>query len=96
MLTQATSQETKINIPDFHSPNNDVLNGLRVGTTLQLAEEEAGKVGVHTLITADKFVRQGKSRHEPSLLLHPEDGREGAGEEDALDSRKCHQTLSEC
>ena len=95
MLTQAASQERKISIPDFHSPNNDVLNGLGVGMTLQVAEEEAGEVGVHTLITADKFIRQGKSRHEPSLL-HPEDGHEGAGEEDALDSCKCHQMLSEC
>ena len=85
MLTQAALQERKISIPDIHSPNNDVLNGLRVGMTLQVAEEEAGKVGVHTLIMADKFIWQGKSRHEPSLL-HPEDGHEGAGEEDALNS----------
>jgi hypothetical protein len=80
---------------DFHCLNNDVLNNLGVGTAHQVAEEEAGEVSVHTLVTDDKFVRESKSGHEPSFL-HPEDGREGAREEDALDSRKCQQTLSEC
>jgi hypothetical protein len=36
---------------DFHSLDNDVLNDLGVGTTtLQVVEEEAGEVGVHTLM----------------------------------------------
>jgi len=69
--------------------------GVGLGTTLQVAEEEAGEVSMHTLLTADKLVREGKSGDEPSLL-HPEDGRKGAGEEDALDSHRCHQMLSEC
>ena len=33
------------------------LTASGVETTLQVAEEEAGEVSVHTLITADKFVQ---------------------------------------
>ena len=46
-----------------------------------------GKIGVKALIPGDEFVREGESRHHRSLF-EPEDGTEGAGEEDSFDSCK--------
>lgn len=61
---------------------------------LEVGEEQAGEVGVHALVTADQLVREGETRHEPTLL-EPEDGREGAGEEDTLDGGEGNKTFSE-
>ena len=33
-----------------------------------MGEEQAGKVGVHALITADELIRERKARHEATLL----------------------------
>lgn len=47
---------------------------------------------VSYLVPRDELVGECESRHEPPLL-QPEDGREWAGEEDALHSGKGHDTL---
>ncbi|KAG1884423.1 hypothetical protein F4604DRAFT_1677050 [Suillus subluteus] len=44
----------------------------RVRATLEAAKEQASKIGVRTLITADELVRERKTRHETTLL--EEDG----------------------
>ena len=44
---------------------------------------EAGEVRVKTFVPGDEFVAEGEPWHEASLL-QPEDGREGATEEDAF------------
>lgn len=58
-----------------------------------MGEEQAGEVGVHAFITADQLVGEGQARHE-STLLQPEDGRERAREEDALNGSKGNETFS--
>lgn len=63
---------------------NDVLNGLLAGLVSDLTEQQAGEVGVHTLITRDELVGEGQTRHE-TTFLEPEDGGESAREEDTLD-----------
>ena len=57
-------------------------------------EEEAGKVSVETLIPRDEFVAEGEAGHE-AALLQPEDGREAAREEDALDGGESDDALGE-
>jgi len=49
---------------------------------------------VHALITADKFVGEGETRHTKTAL-HPEDGGKRARKKDALHSREHNKTLSE-
>jgi hypothetical protein len=74
---------------------DDAADGVGVGTLAKVREEEASKVGVHTLITRDELVRERETRHQ-SALLQPEDRRKRPGEEDALDRGECNQPLSEC
>jgi len=52
-----------------------------------LAVEQARKVRVETLITGDELVADREAGHQPTLL-EPEDGAEGAAEEDALNHGK--------
>ena len=78
---------------DGNSVGDDLLDRLRVRTTAKVAEEQAREVGVHTLITADEFVGERQTRHEPTLL-EPENRCEGAREENALDGRKGNEALS--
>ena len=61
---------------------------------LEVAEEEAGEVGVKTLVTGDELVGESETGHE-TTLLEPEDGGEGAGEEDTFDGGKGHETFGE-
>ena len=60
----------------------------------QLAVEQAGKVAVQALVAADELVGEAEARHE-AALLEPEDGAEGAREEDALDGGEGHAPLGE-
>jgi hypothetical protein len=76
------------------SLGDDVLNDLLAGAVLEVGMEEASKVGVKTLITRDKFVREGQTRHK-AALLEPEDRGEGTAEEDTLDSSEGDKTLTE-
>lgn len=59
-----------------------------------MGEEEAGEVGVHAFVAGDELVGEGEARHE-AALLEPEDGREGAGEEDAFYGGEGDQALRE-
>ena len=60
----------------------------------KLLVQEAGKVAVESLVTADELVGEAKAGHE-AALLEPEDGAEGAGEEDTLDGGEGDATLGE-
>ena len=79
---------------DLDGVCDDVSDSIGVGTTLEVAEEQAGEVGVHTLVTTDEFVQKCQARHQ-APLLEPEDGRERPREEDSLDGGKGYQALSE-
>jgi hypothetical protein len=56
--------------------------------------EEAGEVAVQALIAGDELVGEGEAGHEPALL-EPEDGAEGAREEDPLDAGERNEALRE-
>jgi len=73
---------------------DDPLNGLRVGSSSEVSEEEASKVGVKTLIPRDELIGEGETGHETSLL-EPEDRGERAGEEDSFDGGEGDESLSE-
>ena len=57
-----------------------------------MGEEQAGKVGVHALVAGDELVGEGEAGHE-AAFLEPEDGGEGAAEEDALDGGEGDEAL---
>ena len=48
-----------------------------------MREEEAGEVGVHAFVAGDELVGEGEAGHK-AAFLEPEDGGEGAAEENAL------------
>ena len=60
----------------------------------QLAIESAGEIRVKTLITRDEFIGKCQAGHN-ATLLEPEDGAEGAAEEDALNCRETQETRGE-
>ena len=60
----------------------------------ELLVQKAGEVAVESLVTADELVGEAKAGHE-AALLEPEDGAEGAGEEDTLNGGEGDATLSE-
>lgn len=57
-----------------------------------MGEEEAGKVGVETLVAGDKLVRERKTRHE-TTLLQPENRGERTREEDTFDGSEGDKAL---
>ena len=73
---------------------DNLLQELGVGAPPEVTEQEASKVGVHTLVAADQFVGEGETGHEPALL-QPEDGSERSGEEDSLNSGEGNKTFAE-
>lgn len=86
---ESLSQELLLN---SDSIGDDVTDHLLAGTVLEVRVQQAGKVGVQTLVTRDELVGKGQTRHETSLL-EPEDGGKGTAEEDTLDGSKGNQTL---
>ena len=88
---QSFSQELLL---DGHGLGDDVLDGLFARAVVQVGEEEAGEIGVDAFVTGDELVGEGETRHE-TTLLEPEDGGEGAREEDTFDSSEGNETLSE-
>lgn len=56
--------------------------------------QQARKVAVQALVARDELVGEGEPVHQ-AALLEPEDGAEGAREEDALYARPRHQPLRE-
>jgi hypothetical protein len=79
---------------DTNGLDNDVLNDLGVRAVVQVREEETSEIRVETLVTRDELVGEGETGHQ-TTLLEPEDGGEGAREEDTLDSSEGNQTRSE-
>ena len=73
---------------------DDFLQELGVGAPPEVTEQEASKVGVHTLITADQFVGEGETSHEPTLL-QPEDRSERSRKEDTFNSSEGNKTFAE-
>ena len=59
-----------------------------------MGEEEAGEVGVHAFVAGNEFVGEGEAGHE-AAFLEPEDGGEGAAEEDAFDGGEGDEPLCE-
>ena len=57
-----------------------------------MGEEQAGEVGVHAFVAGDELVGEGESGHE-AAFLEPEDGGEGAAEEDAFDRGEGDEAL---
>lgn len=79
---------------DANGFSDDTFNSFGMGAALQVAEEETGEVGVHTLIAGDEFVGESETRHKPTLL-EPENGCKRTREEDTLDGGECNQSLAE-
>lgn len=73
---------------------DDLLDGGLAGPVAQVREQQAGEVSVQTLVARDELVREGQARHQ-APLLEPEDGGEGAAEEDAFDGGKGYESLGE-
>lgn len=78
---------------DGNGIDNDVFNDLGAGTVVEVGEEQAGKVGVKTLVTRDEFVGEGQTRHQ-TTLLQPEDRGKRAREENTFDGSECDKALS--
>ena len=81
---------------DRDGVSDDASGGIRVRTVLEVTEdsEQTGKIGVHTLVTADELVRECQARHQASLL-EPEYRCKGAREKDSLNGGEGYQTFSE-
>jgi len=75
------------------SITDDSPHSLRGGLVFEHGKEEAGKVAVHPLVTANQFIGEGQSRHQ-STLLQPKDGAEAPTEEYTLHCSKGDQTFS--
>jgi hypothetical protein len=79
---------------DRNSIDDDVLNDLLTWTSVEVGEEQAGKVGVKTLVTRNQLVGESQTGHQ-ATLLQPENGSEGTREENSLDSREGNESLGE-
>ena len=88
---ESIGQELLFN--DDGLPDN-LLHELGVGPPPEMTEQEAGKVGVHTLVTADQLVGEGETGHE-TTLLQPEDGSKRSREEDTFDGSEGDKTFAE-
>jgi hypothetical protein len=80
---------------DFNSFGDDGFDGVLAWSCVEEREEEAGEVGVHTLVTRDELVGEGQTRHK-TAFLQPEDGGEGAGEENTLNGSESDKTSGKC
>ena len=62
---------------DLNGLADDPSDRFRTRPSLEVGEEEAGEIGVQSLVARNELVGEGKARHQPSLL-QPKDGRERA------------------
>jgi hypothetical protein len=90
-IVELTGEELLL---DDNSLRNDRPHNVGVGATLQVAEEQAGKVCVHALVARDKLIGEGEAGHE-TTFLEPEDWRKRAWEEDTLNGGERDQALAE-
>jgi hypothetical protein len=58
---------------DLNRLLDDPVDGLGVRPSAEVGEQQAGKVGVETLVTRNELVRESESGHE-TTLFEPEDG----------------------
>lgn len=79
---------------DLHRLPHDLLNQLGPQPVLHDRVEVAGEVGVQSLVAGDELVRKGQPGHQ-GALLEPENGAEGAREEDAFDCGEGDEALVE-
>lgn len=61
---------------------------------LEMAVQQASKVGMQTFVSADELVRERQATHE-TTLLEPEDRSKRAREEDALHTGESNQPYPE-
>ena len=59
-----------------------------------MGEEQAGEIGVHAFVAGDELVGECETGHE-AAFFEPEDGGEGAAEEDAFDGGEGDEALGE-
>ena len=59
-----------------------------------MGEEQAGEIGVHAFVAGDELVGEGETGHE-TAFFEPEDGGEGAAEEDSFDGGEGDEALGE-
>ena len=59
-----------------------------------MGEEQAGEICVHAFVAGDELVGECETGHE-TTFLEPEDGGEGAAEEDTFDGGEGDEALSE-
>lgn len=66
---QSIRQELLLNGNSF---NDDILNDLLRWSVVEVREQQASEVGVHSLVSGDEFVGESETWHK-STLLQPED-----------------------
>ena len=59
-----------------------------------MGEEQTREICVHAFVAGDELVGKCETGHE-TAFLEPEDGGEGAAEEDTFDGGEGDETLSE-
>ena len=79
---------------DLDGLGDDFLDDGWVRLVFQVGEQQTGKVGVQTFVSADQFVGEGQTGHHTSFL-QPEDGGEGPGKEDTFDGGERDQSFTE-
>jgi hypothetical protein len=79
---------------DVDGVGDDLADAGLVELAAEEVVEEAGEVAVQALVAGDELVGEGEARHE-AALLEPEDGAEGAREEDALNAGEGDEALGE-
>ncbi|KAK8449102.1 hypothetical protein SEVIR_7G161450v4 [Setaria viridis] len=79
---------------DVDGVGDDLADAALVELAAEEVVEEAGEVAVEALVAGDELVGEGEARHE-AALLEPEDGAEGAREEDALNAGEGDEALGE-
>jgi len=79
---------------DLNSTADDFLHDLFGELILHHGVQQAGEIGVETLVAGDELVGESKTGHE-ATLLEPVDGAERSGEEDTLDAGEGNKTLGE-
>jgi|UniRef100_A0A804ME22 hypothetical protein len=77
---------------DVDGVGNDLADAGLIELAPKEVIKEAGEVAVEALVPGDELIRESEARHE-AALLEPEDGAEGAREEDALDAGEGNEAL---
>jgi hypothetical protein len=76
-----------------HGFGDDPLDGIGMRPLPEMTEEQAGKVGMHALVSRDELVGESETGHK-AALLEPEDGSKGARKEDTLNGCECDESFT--